>query len=199
MWLVVCALLHKTPLVQPQPAGLSWPAHRRRHRVHSPSRSTVVKTPRIWPPTVSGPPVHVRLFTWHHLPSHASARETLRLAHALGNTFRDYIALQAFHKVFWQISDGLAPSSRSLRLGCTLRGLCSLRPLSCVGYIFLPVSSCLIRSAARHYILTASTKVNWKWCVYAVTVHVCAVKRLHTTYLGLKINNFVTHHTFYYY
>ncbi len=31
-----------------------------------------------------------------------------------------------------------------------------------------------------------------KWCVYAVTVHVCAVKRLHTTNLGLKINNFVT-------
>ena len=25
-----------------------------------------------------------------------------------------------------------------------------------------------------------------KWCVYAVTVHVCAVKRLHTRNLGLK-------------
>ncbi len=54
-WLVVRSLLHKTPLVQPQPAGLSWAAQRRRPHIHRPS---VVETPRIWTT------VHVRISTW---------------------------------------------------------------------------------------------------------------------------------------
>ncbi len=50
IWLVTksALLLNKTPLVQPQPAGLSWAAQRRRPHVHSSSRSSVVETSRTW-------------------------------------------------------------------------------------------------------------------------------------------------------
>ena len=135
IWLIVCSLLHKTPLVQPQPAGLSWAAQRCRPHIYHPSCSSVVETPRIY--TI----VHVRLSTWRHVPSHASAHATLRLTRVLSNTFRNSvtIALQAFHKVFWPNSDSLAPSSRSLHLGCTLRGFCSFRrhPCHCVNPVVL--------------------------------------------------------------
>ncbi len=54
------------------------------------------------------------------------------------------------------------------------------------------VSSCLVRSAARHYMLTASTQVRMV-CIRGNSA-LCAVKGLHsTTNLGLKINNFVTY------
>ena len=84
-WLVVCSLLHKTPLVQPQPAGLSWAAQRHRLHVHSPSRSSVVETPRTWTT------VDVRLSMWRHVPSHASAHAIPRLARVLRDTFRSYV------------------------------------------------------------------------------------------------------------
>ncbi len=75
----------KLPLVQPQPTGLSWAAQRRRLHVHSPSRSSVVETPRTWTT------VDVRLSTWRHVPSHASARAIPRLARVLPDTFRSYV------------------------------------------------------------------------------------------------------------
>ncbi len=65
-----------------------------------------------------------------------------------------------------------------------------IRPPCCVG-----VSSCRYLLASHD--LLQNIMYSWpvpksKWCVYAVTVHVCAVKRLHTRNLGLKINNFAT-------
>ncbi len=55
--------------------------------------------------------------------------------------------------------------------------------------IFLSVS-CFMRSAGD--IIYSRSVPKSKGCVYAITVHVCAVKRLDTAYLRLKINNFVT-------
>ncbi len=66
------------------------------------------------------------------------------------------------------ISDGLAPSSRSLRLGCTLRGFCSLRRRPCHPTALLCSSPQDISDMMYSRPVQKS-----KWCVYAVTACMC--------------------------
>ncbi len=188
IWLIVCSLLHKTPLIQPQPAALSWAAQRRRPHVHSPSRSTVTKTPLIWTT------VQVRLSTWRHVPSHASARAIPRLARVLRNTFRNSVTShsgfpQGLLTNLWQPGSQFSlPASWLVPFEASAHSDVThvIRLPCCVG-----VSSRYLLAACDLLRDIYSRPVQ-KWCVYVVTVHVCAVKRLHTRYLGLKINNFVT-------
>ncbi len=134
----------KLPLVQPQPAGVSWAAQRRRLHVHSPSRSSIVETPRTWTT------VDVRLSTWRHVSSHAPARAIPRLTRVLSNTFRSYGTspfrlftglLTNLRRRGSQISFSASlavPFEASARSGVALR-----LPNRCVGciFFFLPHAS----------------------------------------------------------
>ncbi len=87
----------------------------------------------------------------------------------------------------WPVSQFLLPASwlHPSRLLLTQTSSCVIRPPCCVGCIFLP------HAIHCKTLYTHGQYQSKECCISAVTVHVCAVKKLHATYLGLKINNFV--------
>ena len=165
IWLVVCSLLHRTPVVQPQPTGLSWAAQGRRPHIHRPSRSSVVETPRRYVDHRRRPVIPV---TPRAQPRFCACNPTSHWHVSSATRSVTSHALDAFHKV---------PASGLYRAHV-------IRPPCCVGFL----ASCSSPQDISDMMYSRPVPKS-KWCVYAVTVHVCAVKRVHSRNLGLKINN----------
>ncbi len=115
IWLVVRSLVHKTLLVQPQVS----PGQSNAVALTSTLRN--VRLPVSGPPSTSGYPREVTcpatlLRVQPHV-SHVSSTRSVTSPSGFPQGLLNNL--------------GLAPSSRSLRLGCTLPGVCSLRRRPC--------------------------------------------------------------------
>ena len=150
--------------------------------------STVPHVPPSWrlpvsePPSTSGYPCDVTLL---HVQPYVSHARVLR------DTFRNSVTSPSgFPHVFWPISDGLAPSSGSLRLGCTLQGSCPhlTSPVSSdrlAVWVYLLAGIFLPHEIHYKTLLTASTK-DKVVCIHGHSACVCCKE---ATYYKLGAQN----------
>ncbi len=121
------------------------------------------------------------LGTWRHVDSHASARAIPRLTRVLRDTFRSYETSP------FRLSTGLltnpdlpdlVPCVLAVHFEASASASAQTSPLSSdrlALWVYL-LASC----EPLQDIMYPQPVPKSKWCVYAVTLHVCAAKRLHT-------------------
>ena len=170
IWLVVCSLLHKTPLVQPQPQATLAQPSAVVFTFHHPSRSQSPTFHRR-EDSFSGPP-STSAYSRDVTCPVTSPRVPPYVSHVSPAT-RSVTSPSAFHEVSLIISR--QPGSqlcKVLRLGCALQGFCLLSrsPVSS-DRVAVWVVSCLMR-VPEEALNTHGQYQSKEWCVYAVTVHV---------------------------